>query len=669
MRPSGSLSNLSKSPYLPANNKFLVPKKVVDCFIFQRSKSLSIFHSQRVVSTSHANHRRNLSSSEDEDIEHLARKNPPPSRPPKPVRASQQIRKVKSMHELRKESKKSEHAISSDEDEVHPQQAQPPPPQVNMADKIDSFLDAVNKQQAALNKMLEARKTRGFSRMSSVTSTNPQVKPRLRPAPRVTRDLSLSAKPPLTRTSTIDASKVGSKLKNDRNYQPPRRKVHLTPNAKKELKRQPKIAVTDNEDEYENDFEAEEDDNVSAKHKEEWLFDQAIRGRARQKAAEALRGQHKIFQEKESSKDSAYGFSGGENSRLHTREPTPDTNNSQLQPRITVNHYHGRLSRGPPPPVCQNPSLRKQFNRFSPSSSRPVRPTVTMSSDKAGLVDVNDTNKVEFLNLVTREILRRGHFTEKGIKRALESQLCNHNMTALSVTQKTDLINKLKENFGLTDQKQHKKLSSSLDSRSSSHSSDDKVDTKITPPQIVTDEDHDDDLSSIFKDESDSDVVNIVKSVMRPYSSRKYERPKSAKVVVKDRDDDQVPRLKLPLASRNDDLFNITNLNVSFNSAKMHEAKRRLEESRTQALLVKSFAYKNDGSKDSSDNGSILSKRESSDAEDDQEMLGTPRSSNLYHTDSDHNDDDDDIVSEAHSISRSNSSASVVEEEDIPEGQ
>ena len=30
------------------------------------------------------------------------------------------------------------------------------------------------------------------------------------------------------------------------------------------------------------------------------------------------------FHEKESSKDSAYGYSGGENSRLATREPTPD---------------------------------------------------------------------------------------------------------------------------------------------------------------------------------------------------------------------------------------------------------------------------------------------------------------------------------------------------------
>lgn len=566
------------------------------------------------------------------------------------------------MHELRRESQKSEHAISSDEDEaVHP----PPPQQVNMADKIDSFLQAVNQQQAALNKMLEARKMRGFSRMSSVTSTNPQIKPRIisRPTPRLAkRDFSAtsSAKPPLIRTNTIDASKVSSKLKNDRNYQPPRRKHNV--NSKKELKRQTQISATDNEDEYENDFE--EEDNISAKHKEEWLFDQAIRGRARQKAAEALRGQQKLFQEKESSKDSAYGFSGGENSRLHTREPTPDTNNSQLQPRIVNHHYQGRLSRGPPPPVCQNPALRKQFNRFSPPTSRTRRPTTSIPPDRTGLVDVHDTKKVEFLNIVTREILRRGHFTEKGIKRALESQLCCHNITALSVAQKTDLINRLKENFGLAEQKQHKNFSSSL----GSSSSEDKIDAKGSPPQIVN-SDYDDDLSSIFKDESDSDVVNIVKSAMRPNSTneKRTDRPRPAAIAV-EKDDDLVPRLKLPLASRNDDLFNLTNLNVSFNSAKMHEAKRRLEESRTQALLVKSFAYKRDGSKESSDNGSVISKRESSDAEDDQELLGTPRSSNLYQTDSDHNDDqDDDILSEAQA--RSNSSASVVEEEDIPEGQ
>ena len=65
------------------------------------------------------------------------------------------------------------------------------------------------------------------------------------------------------------------------------------------------------------------------KKKEAWLYDQAIRGRARQKAVKALKMNQKIigYQEKESSKDSAYGFSGGETSRLHTREPTPDTNN------------------------------------------------------------------------------------------------------------------------------------------------------------------------------------------------------------------------------------------------------------------------------------------------------------------------------------------------------
>ena len=61
-----------------------------------------------------------------------------------------------------------------------------------------------------------------------------------------------------------------------------------------------------------------------------------------------------------------------------------------------------------------------------------------------------------------------------------------------------------------------------------------------------------------------------------------------------------LPRQKLPVQTKNNsgaaagklfESLNLTNLNVSFNSANMHEAKRRLEESRTQALLMKSFAY------------------------------------------------------------------------------
>ena len=120
------------------------------------------------------------------------------------------------------------------------------------------------------------------------------------------------------------------------------------------------------------------------------------------------------YQEKESSKDSAYGFSGGENSRLHTREPTPDTNHV-VQPRII--NAPGRLSKGPPPPVCQNPSLRKQFSasfgpnrRFSPPR-RNVPAKISSAGQGNNLLDVSDPQKVDFLNRVTKDILSKGCFT------------------------------------------------------------------------------------------------------------------------------------------------------------------------------------------------------------------------------------------------------------------
>ena len=94
------------------------------------------------------------------------------------------------------------------------------------------------------------------------------------------------------------------------------------------------------------------------KKKEAWLYDQAIRGRARQKAAEALKMNQKLigYQEKESSKDSAYGFSGGENSRLHTREPTPDTNN---------HHHHAPKIMTPQRRAPANNALSRSNNNTS----------------------------------------------------------------------------------------------------------------------------------------------------------------------------------------------------------------------------------------------------------------------------------------------------------------
>ena len=83
--------------------------------------------------------------------------------------------------------------------------------------------------------------------------------------------------------------------------------------------------------------ESEDDDSEkqAANQRQAWLVEQAERGRARQKAlmnriedqsqsqgTSPVCQQQRTFQEKESSRDSAYGFSA--DSRIPTREPTPD---------------------------------------------------------------------------------------------------------------------------------------------------------------------------------------------------------------------------------------------------------------------------------------------------------------------------------------------------------
>jgi hypothetical protein len=148
------------------------------------------------------------------------------------------------------------------------------------------------------------------------------------------------AKPPRkTATPTpapIDTNNIVSKLKQDRNYQPPRHKrqppVHLQENSRQMIQRQQSQhqSSSDNGEDYEDDFEAEEEleedddtDTAMMRKKQAWLYDQFRRVRARQRAALMVKRQESGA-EKASSKDSAYGYSGGETSRLHTREPTPD---------------------------------------------------------------------------------------------------------------------------------------------------------------------------------------------------------------------------------------------------------------------------------------------------------------------------------------------------------
>ena len=452
-----------------------------------------------------------------------------------------------------------------------------------MADKIDDFLKTVNEQQEALNKLLEERRqhkgsqVRGTRRTSSLAqrlSTKPTLQAPLQKTNRkaakntiADEKRKLVQKPLANATPVIDASRITSKLKTDRNYQPPRRQRVAQPTKSMEVQEDygDDFEPDNDEDDDDDNDEEEEDLNAVAKQKEAWLYDQAIRGRARQKAA-LLRKQ--FHHEKESSKDSAYGFSGGENSRLHTREPTPDANN-HLQPRL----IHSRL-KGPRASTSSTP--KKQLGSLHSGSKKGT--TIIRKS-----LEMNeyDSHKVDFLNQVTREILSRGLYTEKAILKAVEGQM-DRETANLSLKQKSDMVQKLKLDLGL-DQSRKKKQAYARTTSEESGASPPAALTRSRPrknPQApialqISSPEPDDSLKSLLKDESDEEIIEILKSTrqMAKHPSQPSKVNGSS---------------SLTSAS-----LNLTNLNVSFNSSNIQEAKRKLEESRTQALLVKSFAYDN----------------------------------------------------------------------------
>ena len=291
---------------------------------------------------------------------------------------------------------------------------------------------------------------------------------------------------------------------------------------------------------------------------------------------------------------------------------------------------------------------------------------------------------------MTKDILSKGCFTEKAIKRALESQLVAGYSSELSTSEKTKLVVQLKQLFGLEKDNRSLRIKQNSISDSSSLDSPKKSVGVRSPVKINTKQDNDDgesfedDLSSILRDESDMDVVELLKTTMR--HKKAHVKNKSSN------QDDEMPRQTLPVQTKNQEgkLFeslNLTNLNVSFNSANMHEAKRRLEESRTQALLMKSFAY-NEGKEellddekdekgeedyddDNDDNDQEVSKVSDNEQE---ESEATPRSSNLYQSESEHNDHDNNNVDEEDADefdadpgteNCTSRSASVIDDEDI----
>ena len=513
--------------------------------------------------------------------------------------SGEMIRKSQSLHDL--EKKTTTTAAKADDLKA-------------VADKIDDFLQTVSQQQEALNKMLEERKmkrTNSLNRktpsqtLSSMTSW--RIQPEKSSLSRK-KPVDLKVKAPLKNNGTkksapvIDASKVTSRLKTDRNYQPPRR-----PPQPRQSQPPLRPSTLEVEEDYGDDFEAEdegEDDADEAammvKQKEAWLYEQAIRGRARQKAAK-LRKQ--FYHEKESSKDSAYGFSGGENSRLHTREPTPDANN-HVQPRI----INSRLKAGPPPTLSKS-----RFNTL---------PSKNLSNRKSFDMKEYDSEKMEFLSRVTKEILSRGLYTEKAILRVVEGQM-SLGESSLSAKEKAGLVQKLKSDLGL-----EKRLHPQLSSDSSSSPTRPKTcQNRLQKQQTLSSPD--DSLRSLLRDESDQEIVEILKRTRKSQKSAAKLQPREA---VK-------PHPALLSTS-----LDLSNLNVSFNSANIQEAKRKLEESRTQALLVKSFAY---------------DKNETSEAEEDQDN----ESSSLYQSDKsaevkyDNDFVEEDIETE---------SASEIQDEDIP---
>ena len=209
----------------------------------------------------------------------------------------------------------------------------------------------------------------------------------------------------------IDTHHVVSKLKQDRNYQPPRPKKLVSPAAEASRERQSsqqrrqQQSSSDNGDDYEDDFEAEveaddledeeedtDTDTAMMKGKQAWLFDQFRRVRARQRAALMVKRQESGA-EKASSKDSAYGYSCGETSRLHTREPTPDyhpgvlqkpthPNRPRIKPRMVparknLNHNPAAVNslRGPlvPKPMAHLQHKEQVWIKPKPNSVRQAK--------------------------------------------------------------------------------------------------------------------------------------------------------------------------------------------------------------------------------------------------------------------------------------------------------
>ena len=215
---------------------------------------------------------------------------------------------------------------------------------------------------------------------------------------------------------------VESRLKYNRNYQGPVKKKTVI-----QIK-EPEYEPVEQKVEYEADFESDEygdnlnqdedkyavneEEDEAAQQRHAWLLEQAERGRARQRALmtrlsndischEDTVLEQRISQEKESSRDSAYGYSA--DSRMPTREPTPDNR------MLTVSHAQQ--------------TRRLLLNLKNRKDAKNIR---SKSQDDPKTENVSHKKKlqhIDFLTDVTNDIITRGIYSERGLRNAITGQV------------------------------------------------------------------------------------------------------------------------------------------------------------------------------------------------------------------------------------------------------
>ncbi len=391
-----------------------------------------------------------------------------------------------------------------------------------------------------------------------------------------------------------DTSKVQSKLKEDRlNYQPPRRKRLVKKVAKKKVNNQSNNTSKSSSNDYEEDFEANiegvdvdhgvaaasgvvvADNGAEADEEEEeeegrdimltrqWINDQAARGITRQKALQgngnSSSNYYHPFDEKESSKDSAYGYSGGE-SRLATREPTPEY-------RLRGNTG----SKGRPPSLSA-------ANAFKTSRE---------------LLDSEDEKSSAYVGYVTRvtdDILKRGVFTDRALREALERQMKSHD--GITTKDVGILTAKLKKELGISSGLQSLSASMSeanlkdlLAARKQVKSSTTKVQVTLLEEGSVKDLPDQEARKILYEADLDDDTIKEVMRNVQQQGEHDQSPPSSPHHHNRLRPSSGQDSLQIF------DSLNISNLNISFNAAAAaNDSKKKEKRDQQRALLIKSFA-------------------------------------------------------------------------------